>query len=198
MQKINLKDILVPSDLRSRPKVHDNPNSTCYSSAKCNNATCTKEFRYPHSGQTFNVNRRIICAISVVVYMLKCPFCLMCVGKAKWQFTISERKSTIRRQDWTSPAAKHFLQHSHKISSVHFQGIEKVHGNKWGGNLDLLLLECEAIWIHKHCQTMLIFCFFLAESPEGKLAVAVQVTQMMNWLLRMWLFYRMPRNVRKC
>lgn len=38
------------------------------------------------------------------------------------------------------------------ISSLHFQGTEKMNSNKRGGNLDLLLLKC-VFWIHK-CNTL--------------------------------------------
>lgn len=85
----NLQDTLIPSDLWS-----------------C--TTCTKEFRHPHKGQTFKVKRCIPCASVGVVYILKCRYSWMYVGKTKWQLKIQigVHKSSIRRQYLTSPLVK--------------------------------------------------------------------------------------------
>ena len=129
-----LQDILVSSDVRSCPEVHDKLNSPCYSCVYCNNTSCTKELRHPHSAQTFNVKGRITVPPVRCLYA-EMSMCLMFVLKTKapLKIQISQHKNTIRRQDPTSPAAKHFLQHRHTISSLHFQDFEKVSCNKRGG-----------------------------------------------------------------
>ena len=88
--------------MRSHPKVHDILNSLCYSCTHCNNTTCTKEFRPPHSGQTFNVKRRNTCGnAGNKVISSSCSF--LCEHAAVlWIFTVitpeAETQKILKRK----------------------------------------------------------------------------------------------------
>lgn len=61
-----------------------------------------------------------------MIYMIKCPCDLTCIGKTSrpLKICISEHKSAIHHSDIDTPVAKHFLQNTHDLSSFRFLGIE--------------------------------------------------------------------------
>jgi len=60
---------------------------------------------------------------------------------------ISEHKSSIRRKDVNYPVAAHFLACNHDVSPLRFCGIEEVNVPARGGDIELLLLRRELLWI---------------------------------------------------
>ena len=156
----NLRDHLVHADFQSQsgPAPHSqrllsplpNGNYRCGHCAQCCHTTKTTSFRHPHTPKTFPIKSLITCSSSNVVYLICCPCGLTYVGKTSRQLKqrMSEHKSSIRRNVREYPVAAHFNDANHDISTFFFIGIEQVSLPKRGGNLDLLLRQREAYWIH--------------------------------------------------
>ena len=125
-------------------------NYPCGHCAQCNNTYKTSFFNHPHTGKKIKIKGTITCASTSVVYLIRCPCGLAYVGKTSRQLKqrMSEHKSSIRRNDRDYPVAVHFNDLKHDISSFRFIGIEQVSLPKRGGNLDILLKQREAFWIH--------------------------------------------------
>lgn len=76
--------------------------------------------------------------------MLNCPYqnIYIYIGKSlrPLKLRIGEHKSDIRRQDITSPVARHFNKMGHGIKQLKCIGIEEVKGAR-GGNINIELLK---------------------------------------------------------
>lgn len=155
----NLRDNLVHADFQSGSSAATGQtllaplpkgNYPCGHCAQCNNTYKTGFFNHPHTGKKFKIKGTITCASTSVVYLIRCPCGLAYVGKTSRQLKqrMSEHKSSIRRNDRDYPVAVHFNDLKHDISSFRFIGIEQVSLPKRGGNLDILLKQREAFWIH--------------------------------------------------
>lgn len=154
----NLRDRLVHSDLipvKARNTGRLAPikpgNYKCNSCAQCNSTHKCHQFKHPRSGKNIPIKGVITCSTTGVIYLITCPCGKVYVGKTTRQLKqrIAEHRSTIRRKDDTYPLACHFMEMEHTVASLRYIGIEKVETPRRGGDLDRILLQREAEWIHR-------------------------------------------------
>lgn len=77
------------------------------------------------------------CSLENIIYLLKCPYDELHIGKTTRMLKqrISEHKDSIRCNEMNSPAARHFNEFSHPISSLRFRGIERIELQR-GGDME--------------------------------------------------------------
>jgi len=150
----NLRNRVVKACIKSAPTQTllaplKDGNYPCGNCAQCNNTHKTYNFKHPRSGKSYNVKGMITCKTKNVIYILRCPWDMVYVGKTTrcLKQRISEHKSSIRRADPNYPVACHFTECAHSVSSLSFQGIEQIKLPR-GGNIDKVLCQRELYWIH--------------------------------------------------
>ncbi|CAJ0948152.1 unnamed protein product, partial [Ranitomeya imitator] len=105
---------------------------------------------HTHSGKKFQIIDYYTCGTPYVVYLIKCPYSLACVGETTQPVKecISKNKSTIWCKNLLLPIPNHFIFHNHKISQLKFQVTEQLSTPRRGGDRIKILKQREAYWIH--------------------------------------------------
>ena len=109
----------------------------------------TSFFRHPHTGWKIPVSGIISCKTKEAIYLITGSCGKAYIGQTKRQLKqcIAEPRSSIRCKNIDYPAAAHFFEANHPISSLIYTGIEHVALPRRGGNMEILLLQREAYWI---------------------------------------------------
>lgn len=123
----------------------------CRSCTWSNNMVKTDKFHDLHTGKEYNIRSVITCNTSHVIYLLFCPCRKYYIGQTarKLKIRLNEHRSSIKRADMTSPVARHFCEHGHRVKDLKCIGSEKVALNRRCGDQEKRLLQRECVWIHK-------------------------------------------------
>ncbi|OCT82610.1 hypothetical protein XELAEV_18025139mg, partial [Xenopus laevis] len=92
------------------------------------------------------------CTTTHVIYLFTCHCGSKYVGKTKRPFRrrIYEHMRDIRNCNLLSAIAKHIVcMHNGHYAGSYFQGIDRLHGDIRGGDLDNKLLQLETTWIFR-------------------------------------------------
>ncbi|OCT73652.1 hypothetical protein XELAEV_18032615mg [Xenopus laevis] len=92
------------------------------------------------------------CTTTHVIYLFTCHCGSKYVGKTKRPFRrrIYEHMRDIRNCNLLSAIAKHIVcMHNGHYAGSYFQGIDRIHGDIRGGDLDNKLLQLETTWIFR-------------------------------------------------
>ncbi|OCT96688.1 hypothetical protein XELAEV_18008899mg [Xenopus laevis] len=98
----------------------------------------------------FDMFHHISCTTTFVVYLFTCHCGSMYVGKTirMLKRRIYEHIRDIKNCNLTSSIAKH-CSHNGQYSGCFFQGIDRLHGDIRGGDLENRLLQLETSWIFR-------------------------------------------------
>ncbi|XP_073404906.1 decapping and exoribonuclease protein isoform X1 [Dendrobates tinctorius] len=126
----NLKDSLVKADIGPKSTIHKQRflhkpkmgTFPCLHCVQCNNVLKGDKFVHPHSGKEFKISNFFTCDSAYVIYLIKCPCCLLYVGETSQPIRdrISKHKSTIRCKN-ILPIPHHVITQGHNISQLRFQ-----------------------------------------------------------------------------
>ncbi|CAH2327957.1 Hypothetical predicted protein, partial [Pelobates cultripes] len=156
----NIKDILVPSHLKSTPQKNTWLKSTVLGTYQCGKCKACKFIRRPSKKfqdslgqQEFLVKNFFNCQTMGIVYLLSCSCKKLYVGKTsrKFKLRIGEHVNSVNPKRLVdTPVSKHLkLHHGGSAEGIRFCGIEKVILGPRGGDLDKRLLQRESFWIYK-------------------------------------------------
>ncbi|OCT78674.1 hypothetical protein XELAEV_18029760mg [Xenopus laevis] len=122
----------------------------CGACEQCQFVKISDKFGGDHSN--FKMYHYISCTTTCVVYLFTCHCGSMYVGKTKRPLKrrIYEHIRDIGNCNLMSSIAKHiYCSHNGYYSVCYFQGVDRLHGDIRGGDLDNKLLQLETTWIFR-------------------------------------------------
>lgn len=125
-------------------------NFKCGACINCQYTKNVKSFKDPIGDKTIAIKGFITCRTKNVIYMIHCPCNKIYIGETSRPLKdrINEHRSSIKRNDLTSPVARHFNV-KHPNSPLFFLGIEAIKLNQRGGNINFIWKKREAFWIFR-------------------------------------------------